>query len=50
MIFIAILYKDDIALYTCNHGFSKFPEMYIAIKTNKTNLKISFLKKLKMES
>ena len=35
-----MIFIDDIAVYVCDHNFLKLPEMYMAIKTNKTNLKI----------
>ena len=31
---------DDIVVYICDHIFLKLSEMYIAIKKNKTNMKI----------
>ena len=37
---LTVLYKDDIAVYTCDHNFLNFLRLYIAIKKNETNLKI----------
>ena len=35
-----MIFIDDIAVYICDHSFSNFLEIYIAIKKNIMNIEI----------
>ena len=45
----AVLYKDDIALHTCDHSFLNFLRCISQSRIIKQTWKISFLEKLEME-
>ena len=47
---LTVLYKDNIAVYTCDHRFLNFLRCISQSRRTKQTWKITFLEKLEMES